>query len=73
MGRIITIFLIVWGNFSTSVLVVIITNKLQMISQESKTVTLYNKLNAREELVSKAGSLLTMMLKQRIRGKKDSN
>jgi hypothetical protein len=65
--------LIIWGSFSTSILVVIITNKLLMNSSESKTITLYNKLMAKEELVSKAGALLTMVLKARVRGHKNLN
>lgn len=53
-GRVITIFLIIWGSFSTSILVVVITNYLLMNPQESHTITLYNKLSSREQMVRKA-------------------
>jgi hypothetical protein len=62
LGRSVSIFLIIWGSFSTSLIVVAVKNFLNMDNNESRVIVVFDKLKCRQELVDSAADLLSLMI-----------
>jgi hypothetical protein len=54
LGRIIILFVAIWGTFIVSIMVVVVSNTLNMEKNERRTSKILNKLNLREELKERA-------------------
>ena len=59
LGRSITFIVGIWGIFIVSVMVVVLTNMLNMQTGEKRALTVLNRLSCRKDLREKAAYLLT--------------
>ncbi|OMJ70122.1 hypothetical protein SteCoe_31976 [Stentor coeruleus] len=57
-GRIVGLIICIWGVLVVSIMVLTVTNMLKLSSDEIKALSLYRRLNFREELRDAAGKLL---------------
>lgn len=58
-GRIIDILLVVWGTFIVSLMVVVLTNTLNMDQTEKRALIVLNRLEAKKSLKEAAAYLIT--------------
>jgi hypothetical protein len=54
LGRIIILFVAIWGTLIVSIMVVVVSNTLSMEKTEVRTAKILNKLQLREQLEKKA-------------------
>jgi len=58
IGRIIDVVLVVWGIFIVSLMVVVLTNALDMDANESRALIVLNRLEAKKVVKEKAANLI---------------
>jgi len=58
LGRIIILFVAIWGTLIVSIMVVVVSNTLNMEKNEVRTSKIINKLQLREELKKKSGKFI---------------
>lgn len=68
-GRIIDVFLVVWGTFIVSLMVVVLTNTLNMDQSEKRALIVLNRLEAKKALKDAAAYLITHACKKYLRKK----
>jgi potassium intermediate/small conductance calcium-activated channel subfamily N protein 2 len=76
-GRVIDVFLVVWGTFIVSLMVVVLTNTLNMDQSEKRALIVLNRLEAKKALKEAAALLIThtckkYLLKKSVKSKKRS-
>jgi len=74
-GRLIDVILVVWGTFIVSLMVVVLTNTLNMDQSEKRALIVLNRLEAKKTLKEAAALLIThsckkYLLKKAVRNKK---
>ncbi len=62
LGRIIILFVAIWGTLIVSIMVVVVGNTLNMEKTEVKTSRILNKLEMREEMEKKAEKFIGYFL-----------
>ena len=62
IGRFIVLFIAIWGTLIVSIMVVVVSNTLSMEKTELRTSKILNKLELREKLEEKAGTVIGYML-----------
>ena len=67
-GRLVSMILIVWGSFSTTLIVVAVKNITNVDAIEQRVITVFNKLNFRQKLIKSASSLISLQMIQHYRG-----
>jgi hypothetical protein len=63
-GRIIDVVLVVWGTFIVSLMVVVLTNTLNMDQSEKRALIVLNRLEAKKTLKEAAALLITHSCKK---------
>jgi hypothetical protein len=58
IGRIIDVILVIWGIFIVSLMVVVLTNALNMDANESRALIVLNRLEAKKVVKEKAANLI---------------
>jgi voltage-gated potassium channel Kch len=58
IGRIIDVVLVIWGIFIVSLMVVVLTNALNMDANESRALIVLNRLEAKKVVKEKAANLI---------------
>ena len=64
IGRIIDFILVIWGIFIVSLMVVVLTNALDMDSNESRALIVLNRLEAKRVVKEKAANLISTTFKR---------
>jgi voltage-gated potassium channel Kch len=54
LGRLIILFVAIWGTLIISIMVVVVANTLDMEKNEKRTLLILEKLNLRDEMKEKA-------------------
>ena len=62
IGRFIVLFMAIWGTLIVSIMVVVVSNTLSMEKTEMRTSKILNKLELREKLEEKAGTVIGYLL-----------
>lgn len=60
LGRIWNIFIAIWGIFIVSMMILTLTNMLNLDTSEKKALTVLNRLETRSDLRKKAAQLIAM-------------
>lgn len=63
-GRIIDVILVIWGTFIVSLMVVVLTNTLNMDQSEKRALIVLNRLEAKKALKEAAALLITHTCKK---------
>lgn len=58
-GRLIDVLLVVWGTFIVSIMVLVLTNTLNMDQSEKRALVVLNRLEAKKSLKEAAAFLIT--------------
>lgn len=66
-GRLIILFVVIWGIFVVSIMVVVVTNTLLMDKAEKKTIIVLKRLEVAGNLREAAGKLIGYVLSNVIR------
>jgi hypothetical protein len=70
LGRIVNALLIIWGSFIISMMVVALTNLLNLDKAESRALLLLRRLEAKKVLKGAAAYLITRFSKKHLANKK---
>ena len=73
LGRAVAFMMAFWGVFIVSMMVVTLTNSLNMSPLEIKAFTIFSKLCIKEELKESAASIITGLVKAKYVGRKAKN
>ena len=63
-GRVIDVILVIWGTFIVSLMVVVLTNTLNMDQSEKRALIVLNRLQAKKALKEAAALLITHCCKK---------
>ena len=58
-GRIIDVILVIWGTFIVSLMVIVLTNTLNMDQSEKRALIVLNRLEAKRSLKEAAAFVIT--------------
>ena len=72
IGRFIVLLIAIWGTLIVSIMVVVVSNTLSMEKTELRTSKILNKLELREKLEEKAGTVIGYMLMSNSKKKEGS-
>lgn len=65
IGRFIDVILVIWGIFIVSLMVVVLTNALDMDANETRALIVLNRLEAKKVIKEKAANLISTTFRKR--------
>ncbi len=72
IGRVIILFVAIWGTFIVSIMVVVVSNTLNMEKSEKRTATILQKLVLKDEHSVIAGNLIASVYRYK-KAKREGN